>query len=61
MIQRYDVDVNDPWNDVMQESAEGVWVQWEDVQPLLEELQNLRAFANTVNDALNSGDGSYRP
>lgn len=31
------------------------------ILPLLEELEELRAWARSVNEALNSGDGSYRP
>lgn len=61
MIQRYNLDHIDTWDDMMIPAEDGVWVEWEDVQPLLEELRNLRGFANNVNEALNSGDGSYRP
>jgi hypothetical protein len=60
-MTRYSVDANDPWEDVMQPSDDGDWVQWEDVEPLLQELRRLRSFVENVDQALNTGDGSYRP
>lgn len=60
MIQRYDIDANDPWEDVMYPAEQGAWIRYEDVKPMLEELANLRRSFESISEALNSGDGSYR-
>ena len=61
MIQRYDLEVHDPFDDILYPEDTGRVCKWEDVAPLLEELRRLRQFVDNVNEALNSGDGSYRP
>lgn len=60
-VQRYSVDTNDPWGDIMYPDDTGSWVRWEDIRPLLDELKNLRGLANSIDEALNTGDGVYRP
>lgn len=39
----------------------GDYVLWDDVAPLLTELKGLRRHVEYIDEALNSGDGSYRP
>lgn len=60
-IQRYYLDRPDIWGDAMFVSEDGPYVMWDDVEPLLKELDRLRGFAESVNQALNEGDGTYRP
>lgn len=60
-IQRYDMDIKETLNATVFACEDGNYVKWQDVEPLLKELANLRGFANSVDQALNEGDGVYRP
>jgi hypothetical protein len=48
-------DVNEAWANPL------VYAMCERFEALLRELDGYQAWARSVNEALNSGDGSYRP
>jgi len=54
----FDDEHQDAVGAAMRESPEGKYVLFKDVAT---ELESLRAFKRSVDEALNSGDGSYRP
>jgi len=60
-IPRYEIDRPDIWGDYVVASDDGPYVLWDDVKPILEELESLRRYRENIAQALNEGDGVYRP
>ena len=49
------------WRITYQSSEHAARVAWLEAQRLAAEAAECRAWERSVNEALNSGDGSYRP
>lgn len=50
-INRYEIYVNDSEEAFSVDDKQGSWCKWEDVEPLLKELEELRAIAIEYNKA----------
>lgn len=59
-VARYVLDRPDIWGDAMVADDDGLYVLWDDVEPLLKELRSLRRYRENIDQALNEGDGVYR-